>query len=969
MRIFSIIAFLFLSSLLTAQDISLEKDFNDLQYRMVGPYRGGRVTAVAGIETQPSVFYMGATGGGVWKTENYGISWKNVSDGFFNTGSIGAIRVSQSNPEIVYVGTGSDGIRSNVIIGKGVYRSENAGETWEFTGLEKAGQIGAVVIHPDNPDICYIAAIGNPFGDNSERGVFKTTDGGTSWEKVLYISDKTGISDIEMHPENPEILYASAWTVRRKPWTIISGSDEGGVYRSLDAGKSWHKLENGLPGGIVGKSDLAVCPAEPEFVYVLVEAEKDQGGLYFSDNRGNEFNLISKEDYLLDRPFYYTNVDVDPVNPDVIYVNSTGYYKSIDRGNTWERKRTPHGDNHDMWINPSNTDIFIQSNDGGANVTVDGGDTWSEQSNQPTAELYQVNVDDRFSYWLYAGQQDNSTLAIPGKAAWSYRQMPLISVGGCETGPAVPKPGNHNIVYSNCKGRFGVYNKKTAQQKNYYVGAQNMYGHNPANLKYRFQRVAPIIVSPHNPDVVYHCSQYVHRTDDDGVTWETISPDLTAFNPEEQVISGSPVTRDITGEEFYSTIYSIAESPLEKGVIWTGANDGPVHITLNGGGEWRNITPGLIPPGGRVQTIEASVHDPAKAYVAVYRYLLNDWKPYILKTEDYGTSWTLLTDGSNGIPADEPVRVVREDPRRSGLLYAGTEHGIFVSFNDGAKWYPFSQNLPDVPVTDMKIHRNDLVLSTMGRSFWIMDNISPLSYYNPDDAGDEAVFFKPLNAYRSNERRGAYLDYYLPHDADSVKIVIRDNTGSHVYTLNVDNSKGFHRQIWNLRKQLNVSGETVSRRFRGPKVVPARYMAELHVDGRVMTNSFDILPDPRLIREGLRYADYKEQYDLAMKVAGLYLKTNKLISDIGNKLKSVENNNKTGVNGDGMKSGLYKIKSKLVTRNDIRYPRPMLSDQVNYLYSMISRSDQKPGRDAYERYEELYSLFEIYKNQYDDLMD
>jgi photosystem II stability/assembly factor-like uncharacterized protein len=417
-KIVIIVTFLSFNIMMSSQDFSFGENFSELQYRMTGPYRGGRVTAVAGIESQPSVFYMGATGGGVWKTINYGISWQNVSDGFFHTGSIGSISVSQSDPDIVYVGTGSDGIRSNVIIGKGMYRSDDAGKTWKFAGLREAGQIGAVVIHPENPDICYAAAIGNPFGPNPERGVFKTTDGGKNWEKVLYISERTGISDIEMHPADPDIIYASAWTVKRKPWTIISGSEEGGVYRSTDAGQSWEKLETGLPGGLVGKSDLAVCKAAADYLYVLVEASEDRGGVYLSENRGGNFELLSKEGYLLDRPFYYTNIDVDPTDPDIIYVNSTGYYRSDDRGDSWTRKATPHGDNHDMWINPSNPDIYIQSNDGGANITLDGGESWSSQNNQPTAELYQVNVDDQFSYWLYAGQQDNSTVAIPGKAAW-----------------------------------------------------------------------------------------------------------------------------------------------------------------------------------------------------------------------------------------------------------------------------------------------------------------------------------------------------------------------------------------------------------------------------------------------------------------------------------------------------------------------------------------------------------------------
>ncbi len=959
--------------LISAQDFSFEDSFCDMQYRMVGPYRGGRVTAVAGIKSQPFVFYMGASGGGVWKTTNYGISWENVSDGFFKTGSIGSIRVAQSDPDIVYVGTGSDGIRSNVIKGVGVYRSDDKGKTWEYKGLEEAGQIGAIVIHPENPDICYIAAIGNPFGPNEERGVFKTSDGGQTWEKVLYISDNTGVSDIEMHPGNPDILYASAWTVRRKPWTIISGSEEGGVYLSTNAGASWKKLENDMPSGIVGKSDLAVCEAAPDYLYILIEAENDQGGVYLSENGGESFKLLSREGYLLDRPFYYTNIDVDPTEPDIIYVNATGYYKSEDRGRSWTRKSTPHGDNHDMWINPSNPDIFIQSNDGGANITLDGGDSWSAQDNQPTAELYQVNVDDQFSYWLYAGQQDNSTVAIPGKAAWLNRDNYIMAVGGCETGPAVPKPGNHNIVYSNCKGRFGVFNNKTGQEKQYYVGATNMYGHNPGDLKYRFQRVAPILVSPHDPDLVYHCSQYVHTTRDDGSTWKTISPDLTAFEPDKQVISGDPITRDITGEEFYSTIYAIAESPLQKGVIWTGANDGPVHVTRDGGLNWRNVTPPDIPPGGRVQTIEASPHDPAKAYVAVYRYLLDDWKPYIYRTEDYGDTWELLTNGSNGIPPDCPTRVVREDPVREGLLFAGTEHGMHVSFDDGIHWYDLQQNLPDVPVTDIKIYRNDLILSTMGRSFWIMDNISPLHEFFPSSTDGNIIFFNPQDAFRSPERMGLYLDYYLPSDILSAVIEIRDNEDRIVKTITADDSGGFHRLIWDLRVDVDLAQGFASRRFRGPKVIPARYTAVLVTDDQRYSAGFDILPDPRIIEAGMTFSDYQEQFDLCMKVANLYRETSSLIADIDDILEPEDEDNKVSENNTRrervQREKLMGIKNQLVTREDIRYPQPMLSDQIMYLYSMIGQSDQKPGRDACERYDELLTVFESLRNQYDKIMD
>ncbi|RME42614.1 MAG: hypothetical protein D6796_14150, partial [Caldilineae bacterium] len=516
-------------------------------------------------------------------------------------------------------------------------------------------------IHPTDHNVAFVAAIGQPFKPNAQRGVFRTRDGGKSWEKVLFLSDTTGFADIELLPSNPNILFAAAWRAERKPWTIISGGKENGIYKSVDGGDSWTKLTNGLPTDLVGKIDLAVSRADSRVLYALVEAPGKQGGLYRSDDQGESFRQVSDKPELLHRPFYFCNVEADPTDPDHVFVMALRLYESKDGGKTWGTIPTPHGDDHDLWIHPENPRILIEANDGGANVSLDGGKSWSSQFNQPTAELYQVEVDNQHPYWLYAGQQDNySAIAVPSLPPHSHQLGGgafLLDVGGCETGPAVPHPTNPDIVFSNCKGRFSVFNKTTGQDQRYDVGAANMYGHNPRDLRYRFQRVSPIHVSPHDPDVVYHCSQFVHRSTDGGKSWETISPDLTAFPPDRQVISGSPITRDITGEEFYSTIYSIRESKLQKGLIWVGANDGPVHLTRDGGQSWQNVTPGSLPPGGRVDCVEPSPHDPAKAYIAVLRYQLGDERPYIYRTDDFGKSWTLLTDGRNGIPADHPTRV------------------------------------------------------------------------------------------------------------------------------------------------------------------------------------------------------------------------------------------------------------------------------------------------------------------------
>jgi len=986
MKIFNLtFLFLLISTLVQGQN------FSALEYRNLGPYRGGRVTAVAGIASQPATFYLGATGAGVWKTTDYGTSWKNVSDGFFSTPSIGAIAVAQNDPNVVYVGTGTDGMRSNIIQGRGIYKSIDGGENWEMIGLENVGQIGAVRIHPLNHNIVYVAAVGNAFKANAERGVFKTTNGGKSWKKILFISDKVGFSDIEFLPSNPETLFAAAWKAERKPWTIISGGkpEEGGIYKSLDGGETWDKANTGLPTTLIGKIDVALTPADSRIVYALVEAPGKEGGLFKSVDQGNSYELISSDNVIRTRPFYYNNLRVDPKNADVVYALATRYSKSTDGGKTWKRMTPPHGDNHDMWINPDNPDLFIQANDGGANVTHNGGETWSTQFNQPTAEIYQVEVDDQYPYWVYGGQQDNySTVAVPSQAPYGL-QAPgigyIINTGGCETGPAVPKPGNSNIVYSNCKGRFGVFNKETGTEMQFYVGASNIYGHNPKDLEYRFQRVSPIHVSPHNPDVVYHCSQFVHKTTNDGKSWETISPDLTAFEADKQMISGSPITRDVTGEEFYSTIYAIRESTIKEGLIWVGANDGPVHVTQNGGETWENVTPSKLPPGGRVDAVEPSPHNPAKAYVSVLRYQLGDSKPYIYKTTNYGKSWQLIT---NGIPADFPTRVVREDPVREGLLFAGTEYGVFVSFDDGANWKPFQQNLPVTPITDMKIHRGDLVMSTMGRGFWVLGKIDALRQNDFSNITD-ATLFKPSNTIRYRYPTGAggsstpeyprpsvMIDYFLPQAGSALKMEIKNGSGAVVATFLSDTAKNkLHDEVIsdmstnNIEYLINKSLKTEkglnrfswdmtmtgawhkekNRRYRnGPMVKPGSYTADLTVDGTTSSQTFEIQMDPRNESGIVSAEDISKQVDLQLKVRDLLSEARRLEDDLSNQKKEAD-----GADIGKVNAALEKLKTK-----EGIYMQPMLADQISYLHSMLNRADQIPGKDAYDRFEELSKMFE-----------
>ena len=958
--------------------------FDPLLFRYVGPYRGGRVTAATGIPDQPGTFLMGSSGGGVWKTEDYGQHWHNLSDGYFKSPSIADIAVYGLDPNIIYVGTGSDGLRSNVISGKGVYKSVNGGKSWAFAGLPQSGHIGALRIQENNPQTVFAAVIGQAFGPSRERGVYRTRNGGLSWENVLYLSDSVGCSDVIFQPGRPEVLLAGMWRAERKPWTIISGGGDGcGIYKTRNAGESWTRIEHGLPKTITGKIDFAASPAKPERLWALIEAPEPEGGLYRSDDFGHSWQLVSNKRELLDRPFYYCNIYVHPVNPEVLFVSATQFWQSTDGGKTWKTKPTPHGDNHELWINPRDTNLWIQTNDGGATVTRDGGVTWSSLENQPTAELYQVDVDDNFPYWLYAGQQDNTTIMVPSLPPYNtivgssgyWRE-----VGGCETGPVVPKPGDPQVVYANCKGRFGVFNQLTGQEQLYIVGSADMYGHNPRDLKFRFQRTAPIHVSPYNPNVVYHGSQYVHRTSNGGRDWDIISPDLTAFEANKQVISGGPITRDITGEEFYSTIYVIQESPVEPDVIWTGSNDGLFFVTRNGGGHWQNVTPSDLPPGGRVQAIDASHHRPGKALYSVYRYLLGDWKPYVYLTEDYGQHWKLLTNGKNGIPSDVPVRVTREDPHQEGLLFAGTESGLYVSSNQGTVWRSLQQNLPITPVSDIKIKGTDLILSTMGRGFWILDNIQILRDVHRQPSN--SLLIRPRNTYRMRYQTdqgpnspdylppGVIIDYYI-HDTSAQNLTFDIYRGAEkiktfqavkgrqqarkvgaAYSIasHPDYSEGFHRFIWNMT--IDLPQETG---LRAPLAAPGVYELVMRLDSQVWRQPLHLLLDPRVQQAGTTIHDVQEQEQVAKQIGLLMGQVKKLEREIESQLKIMQETawgRKDKLLADKALNPLKGLVDELKTADE-RYPTPKLIDQIRYLYATLQQADQKPGRDAYDRLTEL----------------
>jgi photosystem II stability/assembly factor-like uncharacterized protein len=770
------------------------------EYRLVGPYRGGRVTAVGGFADDAHAYLMGTTGGGVWLTEDAGETWTNLTDDFLDVGSIGAVEVATGDPNVIWVGTGSAGIRGNVSIGRGVWRSTDRGKTWAFRGLRYAGLVGRIAVDPRDPDVAFVAALGDPFGRNEERGVFRTTDGGATWEKVLFVADSVGAVDVAMNPRNPRILYAGMWRAERKPWTLIDASEDGGVWRSTDGGDTWTELtdaslDNGLPGaGLIGRIGLAVSPADPERVWALVNAPDPHGGIYRSDDGGDEWTKINRDRRFRQRHWYYSHLIADPTDRNTVYVLNTGMYRSIDGGEEWERVSVPHGDVHALWIHHADPDAMVVGNDGGAQVSLTGGLTWSTMHNQPTAELYRVEVDHQWPYRLYGAQQDNTTISVSSAVAGDLTpEQDWFSVGGAESGhiSVHPHPDSAHIVWAgNYIGQIDRSDLSSGLSRNMILYPQMGDGVAPRDAQYRFQWNAPILVSRHDPGVVYHASQYVHRTTDRGMSWETISPDLTTNNPEQQGLPGGPLQHDHTGVEVYNTIFVLSESPDDADELWVGTDDGRMHVTRDGGGTWTDITPRNMPPQGTVNSIDLSPSRPGRAVVAVYRYRDDDFRPYVFLTDDWGGGWRLLTDGTNGIPADHPVRVVREDPDREGLFYAGTEFGMFVSFDNGTHWQSLQLNLPRTPVTDLKVHRQDLVVATQGRSFWILDDVTPFHELSDEVRGQPLHVFQPrsatlarLRGYRGerapeNPPTGAVVHFWLGEDVQGkVEIEVSDDDG------------------------------------------------------------------------------------------------------------------------------------------------------------------------------------------------
>ena len=881
-------------------EIDLNAYYDSVKWRSIGPFRGGRSVAVSGVPGDVNTYYMGTTGGGVWKTDDMGNTWSNVSDGFFTTGSVGAIAVSESEPNTVYVGMGEHAVRGVMTHhGDGVYKSTDAGKTWKKIGLEQTQHIARIVVHPRNPDIVYVAAQGQLYGNSNERGVYKSVDGGLSWKKILFVDDKSGCVELSMDYNNPQVLYAAINEYGRLPWKVNSGGKGSGLYKSSDAGASWEKIHQGLPEEL-GKMAVTVCRSNSEKVYLLLESDsdKEQGGLFVSDNAGKNWMKVSSDHRLVQRAWYYIEVFADPLDEQTVYVLSAPALRSIDGGRSWEEVEGAHGDYHDLWINPNNSKNMIMADDGGGSISLNYGKTWSTQANMPTAQLYRINVDNVFPYKIYAGQQDNSSLAI------AHREL---GSGGITTASWAPSAGGESaflafnpenpryVLGGSYLGTIDVFDSKAAASTNIMAAPIQYLGRETKEMKYRFNWNAPIIWSKHEPNTFYHAAQLLLKTTDMGRTWTEVSPDLTRNEKEKQGKGGGPYTNEAVGAENYGTLSYVIESPHEQGVIWTGSDDGLVHVTRDGGSTWKNVTPAGLAEC-LINAIEVSPHDPATAYLATTRYKFNDHTPALHKTTDYGKTWTNI---SRGIPQGAFTRVVREDDQRKDLLFAGTETGLYLSFNGGNNWQSFQLNLPITPITDIKVHQGDLIAATSGRSFWILDDLGLIrqfadnketfALYKPEDivlvnASSEldgsTAKFKGAHPHRGvNPATGCVIYYRLPELAkdEHITIVIQDELGNPVrqFSSQADSlfvsydggpsaepvltkGKGLNRFVWDLRYPTmpGAKGVYIEAGYAGHQSAPGNYTAVLLRGDQQLKSSFKILPHPLLELKANDYADY-----------------------------------------------------------------------------------------------------------------
>ena len=912
------------SSVSKSSSFDEEAYYKPVKWRNIGPFRGGRSVTATGVSNDPLTYYMGTTGGGLWKTADAGHIWFNISDGFFKTGSVGAVAVSSSDPNIVYCGMGEHAPRGVMTsYGDGVYKSTDAGKTWAKMGLDKTRQIARIIIHPKNPDIVYIAAQGALNGPTPERGIYKSIDGGKTWNNKLFVDEGTGCNDLSMDPNNPLILYASMWEHNRTPWKINSGGPGSGLYKSTDGGESWYKIHTGLPEE-KGKMGISVSGANSDVVYALIESdsEMEKGGLFVSKNAGESWSKVSSDHRLVQRAWYYIEVFADPNDEHTVYVLGPPALRSIDGGKTWEILNTSHGDHHDLWINPSNAKNMVIADDGGASITFDRGENWTEQQNMPTAQMYRINVDNQFPYRIYGGQQDNTSVSIASRSLGGYgiSDKDWTSSAGGESAFLAFDPDNPRFVMGGSYlGTIEILDTKANASTNIMPSPIQYLALEPKYMKYRYNWNAPIIWSKHEPNTFYHGAQVLLKTTDMGLSWEEVSPDLTRNEKDKQGKGGGPYTNEIVGAENYGTLSYVLESPKEKGVIWTGSDDGLVHLTIDGGKTWQNVTPKGLPEC-LINAIEVSPHNNATAYIAATRYKFNDLKPYLYKTTDYGKTWVKI---SNGIPEGAYTRVVREDDKLAGLLFAGTETGIFISRDGGSQWKPFKLNFPVVPVTDLMIKHGDLIAATSGRSFWILDDLEVIRNYGVDSS---KIFLYPIeDTYQVNggsklnesgnnasgtdlkvgvnPATGVVIYYQLPKDEsfntlEKVTLNIYNQNNELIRSFTSDKNenfkiydggpspdpslsatKGLNRFVWDMRthSRPGVPNVYIEGSYRGHKIAPGKYIIELAFSGEKLSREVTILQNPLY---QVSEETYKEYNTLLNQLSGTFTEMVKTVNQM-----------------------------------------------------------------------------------------
>ncbi|MDG1264215.1 MAG: glycosyl hydrolase [Flavobacteriaceae bacterium] len=923
-----------------------------VKYRSIGPFRGGRSAAVVGVANQPKLFYFGATGGGVWKTVDGGITYENISDGYFG-GSIGSVAVAASDPNVIYVGGGEVTVRGNVSSGKGIWKSVDAGKTWTYSGLPNSRHIPRIVVHPKNPDIVYAAVMGDLYKPNKDRGVYKSINGGKSWKKVLFSNPQAGAVELLMDPANPRHLYAATWRVQRTPYSLSSGGKGSALWKSTDSGSSWKEISKnkGFAQGTLGIMGITVSPINSNRIWSIVE-NKEKGGVYRSDDGGTTWEHVNDSRSLRQRAWYYSKIYADTQDEDMVYVMNVSYHKSTDGGATFESHNAPHGDHHDLWIAPEDNQRMIIADDGGAQVSYDGGSTWSTYLNQPTAQFYRVTTDNAFPYRIYVAQQDNSTIRIRHRSSGSsIGEKDWESTAGGESAHIAIDPLNNEIVYGGSYDGFLTrvnHEKKSIRGIN--VWPDNPMGHGAEGMKYRFQWNFPIIFSKHNPKRLYTFSNQVHLTENEGQEWKIISPDLTRNDPAKLKSSGGPITQDNTSVEYYCTIFAANESPLKEGLLWVGSDDGLIHLTQNGGKTWDNITPKQLPEWTMINSIEPSPFDPGTCYVAGTRYKLGDYSPYLYKTTDYGVTWKTIT---NGIAQEDFTRVVRSDLSQKGLLYAGTENGMYISYDDGASWKSFQKNLPVVPITDLTVKDNSLIVATQGRSLWMIDDLTVLHQLKLISTEAKTILFEPKYSYRTRGRggktsltegtnlpNGVIIHYYLKNydvEKDLVELQLKQQDGTLIksYSTQDDKNKlnvkkGGNQFVWNTRYEgaEKIKGMIFwSASFSGAKAVPGDYKVSLIVNGKEQEQPFTILPDPR---SESSVSDMQKQFDFVNKVNQTVDGAHKAIKNIravNKKLKDFVQQNKTDSTATALIEQAKKIQKSLTQIEETLYQTQNRSNQ------------------------------------------